>query len=114
MLYSHILFFATDKTSEKVGEALGVDMDMIREFRDNYSPVRTDLQLQHFPIYAGRLQYIQRRMDEWRPQTVPELAVRPYRDPATFYAFWFATFIGIVSILALGLSVAQTYAAFRG
>jgi hypothetical protein len=108
-----VLFFGRDKRSEKIGEAMGVHMDLIREFRDECSPVGSALHLQDFPIYATRLYNIQRRMNEWRPQTIRELAVRPYKDPVTFYAFWFATFIGMVSIVGLGATLAQTYAAFR-
>jgi hypothetical protein len=102
LMYSYILFFARDKRLEKDGEQLGIDMSLIRDFRDNYSPVQSDLQLQDFPIYATRLQCIQKKMNKWRPQTLRELAVRPYRDPLTFYAFWFATIFGVMSILALG------------
>jgi len=113
LLYSYVLFFARDAKSEKIGESLGIEMDLIREFRDKYSPVSSDLQLQSFSIYAIRLQHIQRKMREWRPQSLRELAIRPYEDPLTYYAFWFATFIGVVSILGLGASMAQGYAAFK-
>ena len=112
-MYSHVLFFGRDKTSEKVGENLGVDMDLIRDFRDNYSPVQSDLQLQHFPIYAVRLRCIQKKMDRWRPQTFRELAVRPYQDPLPFYAFWFATIVGIVSLIGLGAGLAQAIASVK-
>ena len=105
LMYSYVLFFARDAQSEKIGSSLGIDMDLVRDFRDRYSPVTSDLHLQNFPIYAPRLQHIQRKMREWRPQTLKELAVRPYEDPLMFYAFWFATFIGVVSILTLGASI---------
>ena len=91
---------------------MGLEMDLIREFREECS-IGTALHLQDFPIYAPRLQNIQRRMNEWRPQTIRELAVRPYKDPLNFYAFWFATFIGFISVVSLGATLAQTYAAFR-
>jgi hypothetical protein len=112
-MYSHILFFARDKRSEKVGEALGLDMTLIRDFRDNYSPVQAELQLQDFPIYATRLQCVQKKMNAWRPQTIRELAVRPYKDPLTFYAFWFATIVGAISFMGLGAAIVQVFEAVK-
>jgi hypothetical protein len=88
-------------------------MNLIRDFRDNYSPVQSDFQLQHFPIYATRLQCIQKKMNKWRPQSFRELAIRPYRDPLTFYAFWFATFVGVISVMGLGAAIVQAYASVK-
>src|SRR5947207_6842948 len=110
---SHVLFFCRDEHSGRIAEKLGIDMKMIRDFRSNYSPWESDLDLQSFPIYASRLQYIQQKMNEWRPETISEIAVKPYKDPLAFYGFWFATFIGVMSILGLGATLAQTYASFK-
>ena len=112
-MYAHVVFFATDKRSETVGESLGIDMDLIRDFRDNYSPVQSEFQLQDFPIYATRLQCIQKKMNSWRPQTLRELAVRPYTDPITFYAFWFAAIVGTVSIIGLGAAIIEALNAMK-
>lgn len=102
-----------DSESEMIGKSLGVDMALVRDYRDKFARIKDDFRLQDFPVYGRRLENVQRKMNEWRPHTIRELAIRPYNDPFTFYAFWFATFIGVVSILSLGTSLAQTYAAFK-
>jgi len=88
-------------------------MQLLRDFRDDYFPFNLDLHLTHFPIYGSRLQFIQQKMNEWRPQSFRELAIRPYKEPLTFYAFWFAIFVGIVTILGLGAALVQSYGAMR-
>jgi hypothetical protein len=113
LLYSHVLFFGRDKASERIAKSLGLNIPLIREFRDEWSPIRTELQLQHFPIYGTRLQCIQRKLNEWRPQSIKELGVRPYKDPLTYYAFWFAIFLGVVSVLGLVAGIVQAYATVK-
>lgn len=113
LLYSHVLFFGRDKLSEKIAKSLGIPIQLIRDFRDEWSPVRTDLQLQHFHIYGTRLQCIQKKLNEWRPQSIKDLGVRPYRDPLTYYAFWFAVFLGVVSVLGLIAGIVQAYSTVK-
>ena len=100
----------------EIGQSLHIDkslLDLLIEFRDHLSEVK-DFQLRHFPIFASRLRNIQEKMNNWCPKRFRELAVRPYRDPLAFYAFWFAVLIGCVSVAGLGATLAQNYAAFKG
>jgi hypothetical protein len=113
-MYSYILLFGADEgKSGKIGTRLNVDMKTVQKYLNRYSPSHADFQLHHFPIYAPRLTHVIQKMEEWRPQSIRHLALRPYRDPMSFYAFWFATVIGIASILGLALSLAQTFVAFK-
>jgi hypothetical protein len=112
LLYSYVLIFGGNSESEQIAKGRGVDMDIIQKFRDK--EVRAgELRLEDFPIYAARLRNIQSKMDQWEPQSLGELLIRPYKDPLRFYAFWFSIFIGTLGILALFLSVVQVYAAFK-
>ena len=113
LLYSHALFFTCDRKSTEIRNSLDIETSLLIEFHDNLSEVK-DSQLGHFPIFSWWLKNIQRKMNEWRPQRCRELWVRPYQDSLAFYAFWFAVFIGAMSIVWLGATLAQTYAAFKG
>ena len=126
---SYALFFLRDTESEKIGRKRGIDLVFLQNFehtpesfdilqhpRSLKQPLSSslfDFQLENFSLYASRLQYIQRKMESWRQQTLNELSIRPYKDPITFYAFWFAGFFGFSSILLVLLAIAQTYAAFK-
>lgn len=114
-MYSYVLVFGDwHGNSRKLSKPLSKDeKELIKTYRGRYAPSHADFEARHFPIYASRLRYIIKKMDEWRPQSLQQLAVRPYNDPLSFYAFWFATIIGILGILGLGATIAQTYAAFK-
>lgn len=113
LLYSHVLLFGRDARSQNIGASIKVDMDFVRNFQELYFPYGPSLHLQDFPIYASRLKAAETKMKDWRPRSVFQLATKPYNDPLAFYAFWFATFIGVLSILNLGATLAQTYASFK-
>jgi hypothetical protein len=115
VMYSHVLFFGRDERSKLIGEQLGYDRAIIAQVDNFFSRYGrlSERQLQRFNIYGSRLLEVHERMNEWRPQQLRDLWVRPYRDPVAFYAFWFAAFIGVFTVLSVGLSVAQTYATFK-
>ena len=117
LLYSHVLFFDRDHASKKIGERddlLGkTNMEILRDFRTRFSLVNNSLGLEEFPIYASRLQHIQRKMNEWRARNLRELIVRPYKGPIGFYALWFSLVIGVMGLLGLVASFVQVYAAFK-
>lgn len=115
MMYSYILVFGRDSTGQfaKGAGLTKEDLNWIKLYKERYVPEHLRFQLHHFQIYGPRLRYILDTMDEWQPQTIPQLAIRPYKDPLSFYGFWFATIIGLIGIVGLGTSIAQTYASFK-
>ena len=61
--------------------------------------------LEDFLLLRPRLFELQREMNEWRPQKLRDLFRRGYKDPLTWYGFWFATIVGSLGILSLGVSI---------
>jgi hypothetical protein len=113
-MYTHVLLFGRDQESERIGESFeDLDMVVIREFRDQYSPLRSPFQLSGFPIYSTRLEQLQAQMKEWRPRKIKQLATRGYADPLNYYIFWWSVIVGIVTTLTLGASIATAYASFQ-
>lgn len=115
LLESHRLLFATPK-SETIAESLlegddqnecfkRNDVELVRDYCKNWSA--ESLQITDFAIYGSRLQHIHQSMIDWRALVLRDLRFRPYRDPLSYYAFWFAVFLGSIGILGLGLNAAQ-------
>jgi hypothetical protein len=118
LVFSHILFFCRDSESRNIGQHFLVDDNYMTEL-DEYSKTRElrsrpYLYLQNYPIYGGRLRTILHTMRAWRPHTFKHLMIKPYHDPLSYYAFWFAFIFGVIGLLGLTATIAQTIATFKG
>jgi hypothetical protein len=69
--------------------------------------------LEDFVLLRPRLSELQREMNEWRPQRMKDLFRRGYKDPLTWYGFWFAAIIGSIGILSLGISITSLVKQFQ-
>jgi hypothetical protein len=118
---SHRLLFGTTK-SEIITKTLeendphspylkAIDLELVRDYCKNWS--EHSLQITDFPIYGSRLQHIHQRMVDWRALVLRDIRFRPYRDPLSYYAFWFAVFIGSIAVLGLALNAAQLVSNYR-
>ena len=116
IMFTYVLIFgAPDMATKKIAQQmLGSKIGLITTYQERYAPKHRNFEIYDFPIYASRIRVIMRTMDDWRPRSILERIVfRPYSDPLSFYAFWFAVVIGIVTVLGLGSTMAQTYATFK-
>lgn len=93
-----------------------VDVGVIDQFvRLNFSTDKNeipDFRLEDFPIYGARLQNIKSKMNQWNPKSLWQLYTRPYNNTLSYYGFWFANIIGILSFLSVAFAVPQIVAAF--
>lgn len=107
LLASHTLFFSRSTPSNKVmrSQFSGIDMNIIRDYRDRWSGNISSVHISDFPIYGSRLQHIHQRMTDWRPLHVLDLRHQPYRDPLSYYAFCFAIFFGGLGIGSLVFTI---------
>lgn len=108
LLLSHSLFFGRSTLSSEVMKSLfkGIDMNIIRDYRDRWSGSLSAVHISDFPIYGTRLQSIHQRMTDWRPLRLDHaFRFRPYRDSLPFYAFRFALFLGALAAAGLILNI---------
>lgn len=93
---SHWLLFGRSPKSRFPG----IDMDIVRDYQARWG--HQWYGAHRFPIYGPRFEYIQRKMETWRPHRFSDLLIPPYKDPGTYYLMIFAI---IISILALVVAI---------
>src|SRR5438876_10189856 len=92
----------------------GIDIDIIRDYRERWSGGISAVHISDFPIYGTRLQSIHQRMTDWRPLRPDHaLRFRPYRDSLPFYAFRFALFLGFLAVVGSILNIIDTAKGLR-
>jgi hypothetical protein len=113
LLASHSLIFDPDK-SKAIVKSLDdpqsdktINLEVLAVFNRGIKEARAFWQLSDFPIFGRRLKYLHERMTSWRPLRVCDLFHRPYRDPIPYWAFWFGTFIGVVTFCSLAIGIGQ-------
>jgi hypothetical protein len=107
-------------TSWQVGRRMGVDLedDVVQGLAKAFVGVHAEDWSSLFDAclpFRERQRKLQNVLREWRPRTIWEMRYPGYGgvDPVGLYAFYFATFLGIITIVGVGVSAAQTYAAFK-
>ena len=106
---SHNLIFGRFPASQRIGESLqGVDMDVLRDYRNRWANDSSLSSLADFPIYGSCLRHIHERMLNWRAVTLSDVRYRPYQDPLGYYAFWFAVFFGVLGIIGIAVKLSES------
>jgi hypothetical protein len=105
-MQTYVLIFTRDERSEVIALKMGLDVEMIRDFRDNYLALEAgSLQLKDFPIYATRLENVEREYVAWQKGSG--------RDAVGGFGVWRVAFGWLVGVLVLGIMAVQTYDSFR-
>lgn len=112
-------------SSEQISKRIGLsmsedDLRYAREFleccNDDWRRlVNENTLFRTLSPFKDRLDKLHDELKTWKPKTVWELRYAGYGgvDPVGLYAFYFAAFLGIITMVGLGIGIAQTYAAFK-
>jgi hypothetical protein len=65
--------------------------------------------------FKDRVDKLHEVLKVWKPKTVWEMGYPGYGgvDPVGLYAFYFATALGVITVLSLAVAIAQTFATFK-
>lgn len=123
---SHALIFLQEPSlrSQRLAQSLHIDLGQVSlaaQVRPvDFKTVFYDAlefgnipRLEDFVLLRPRLFELQKEMNDWRPQQMGDLFRRGYKDPLTWYGFWFAAIIGSIGILSLGISITALVKQFQ-
>ena len=107
------------KLSSDIGRRIGLDMtetetkEYARTFISTFSEDWGNLLDKSLPFQERKIK-LYKTLKEWKPKTVWEMRYAGYGgvDPVGLYAFYFASLLGIITIIGLGVTAAQTYSGF--
>jgi hypothetical protein len=115
LFLTYVLLFGGDDKDPEIGKS---DVVLLPDFVAHLRAYRKEepniLSLQSFLVYGTRLRTIQDTLEKWRPRSIAQLAVRPYHDPLSYYAFWAVILFGFIGLLGLATSVIQAVGSFKG
>lgn len=118
-------FPATGRSSARIAKRIGMstsddDLSYARAFleccnNDWARLVNGNTLFRTLSPFKDRVDNLHDVLKRWKPKTVWEMHYPGYGgvDPVGLYAFYFAAVLGIVTLISLGVTIAQTFAAFK-
>ena len=79
------------------------------------SILNTENAFRLYDAFKDRVDKYHQILSTWKPKSVWELRYPGYGgvDPVSLYGFYFAAIFGLITLLTLGLTVAQTFSGFK-
>lgn len=115
LFLTYVLLFGRDEKNAELGRSkVGLPPDFVEHLKASHRKAQNIHALQTFVIYGTRLRTIQDTLEKWRPRSIAQLAVRPYHDPLSYYAFWAVIIFGFIGLLGLATSIIQAVGSFKG
>ena len=107
------------RSSRSIGKRVGVDLSdgEVVDFVHLFGTHEEDLQslFNACMPFRERAIKLEKRLREWKPKTIWEMRYAGYGgvDPVGLYAFYFASVLGVLTIIGIGITAAQTFASFK-
>ena len=87
LFLTYVLLFGRDARSPQIATSkVELHSDFVELLRVSYDKEPSILSLPTFVVYGTPLRTIQDTLEKWRPQSITQLAVRPYHERMSNYA----------------------------